>query len=378
MDLTQLSSNLKLKTNFDANTSLGLKDINSVVGIVDNSVTSLQALIFKNDDSRYDDTDPTNYDITGIRSGLDNQRAFVFDLKKDYKFTLSSDITDHYVEDNVAIQDHIGLRPITLEVTGVISEINLLQTENDERKPQKSLQDIESPTNLFNATDSYLSRMGSLTSFAPNLTNQALNIYNSAKFSYALANKVVNMSKKDDSHKIQQGEFEKDESKIKQTKQCFWVKWFRTQWENRASFSIVTPYDVLHNMFIVEFNATQPENTRYITNISIKFKQIRVARTQKKFCNAAPRDVQLGFERGHLNIQYEDGSIIMDSTPNMLDSIINSKYNFSGSEILNNNVTSTYVCKQETGLTESQLEQIAKQQVDRYNYQNIKSTQSSS
>ena len=86
----------------------------------------------------------------------------------------------------------------------------------------------------------------------------------------------------------------------------------------------------------------------------------------------------MGFERGHLNIQYEDGSIIMDSTPNMLDSIINSKYNFSGSEILNNNVTSTYVCKQETGLTESQLEQIAKQQVDRYNYQNIKSTQSSS
>ena len=144
MDLTQLSSNLKLKTDFDSNSSFGLKDINSVVGIVDNSVTSLQALIFKNDDPQYDDTDPTNYDITGIRSGLDRQRAFVFDLKKDYKFTLSSDITDHYVEDNAAIQDHIGLRPIILEVSGSISEINLLQTKNDVHKPQKGLQDIES------------------------------------------------------------------------------------------------------------------------------------------------------------------------------------------------------------------------------------------
>lgn len=375
MDLTQLSSNLKLKTNFDANTSLGLKDINSVVGIVDNSVTSLQALIFKNDDAKYDDTDPTNYDITGIRSGLDNQRAFVFDLKKDYKFTLSSDITDHYVEDNVAIQDHIGLRPIILEVTGVISEINLLQTENDERKPQKSLQDIETPTDLFNATDSYLSRMGSLTSFAPNLTNQALNIYNSAKFSYALANKVVNMSKKDDSHKITQGEFEKDESKIKQTKQCFWVKWFKTQWENRASFSIVTPYDVLHNMFIVEFNATQPENTRYITNISIKFKQIRAARTQKKFCNAVTRNTQLNFEHGVLVRKDEYGNTIIDATPDTVQAIENSNNDFSGSKILNEGATYN-VNKGSGQITESKVKSWAKKLTSKFNSGTTKYQQS--
>lgn len=332
MDLTQLSSNLKLKTNFDANSSLGLKDINSVVGIVDNSVTSLQALIFKNDDPQYDDTDPTNYDITGIRSGLDKQRAFVFDLKKDYKFTLSSDITDHYVEDNVAIQDHIGLKPIILEVSGVISEINLKDTKNDVRKKQDS-------GGFFNETDSYISRMGSLTSFAPNLVNQALNIYNSAKFAYALAKKVTDMAKKDKSRSITPGELETDASKIRQTKQCFWVKWFRTQWENRASFSIVTPYDVLNNMYIVEFNATQPENTRYITNVTIKFKQIRTAQTKKKFCNAETRNTQLNVEHGVLVRKDEDENIRIDATTDMTQTIENSGNDFSGSKILNEGAT---------------------------------------
>ena len=192
--------------------------------------------------------------------------------------------------------------------------------------------------------------MGSLTSFAPNLTNQALNMYNSAKFSYALAKKVVDMTKKDNSHSIKQGEFEKDESKIKQTKQCFWVKWFRTQWQNRASFSIVTPYDVLNNMYIVEFNATQPENTRYVTNVTIKFKQIRAARTKRQFCNAETRNTQLNVEHGVIVRETEywgdnwfknkgDKDITIDATPDTVKSIENSNNDFSGSKILNEGAT---------------------------------------
>ena len=350
MDLTQLTKNLKAKTDFDANSSFGLKDINSIVGIVDNSVTSLQALIFKNDDPKYDDTDPTNYDITGIRSGYDQQRAFVFDLKKDYKYTLSSDITDHYVEDNVAIQDHIGLRPIILEVTGVISEINLLQTANDEQKKPKGILDAENLKDLFNSTDSYVSRMGSLTSFAPNITNQALNIYNSAKYAYGMANNVMNLSKTDTSSSITPGQFEKDESQIKQTKQCFWVKWFTTQWQNRASFSIVTPYDVLKNMYIVELSATQPESTRYITNLHIKFKQIRQAVVRKKLCSCQQRNTQLSTEHGVIVRKTEywgdnwfknkgDEDITIDATPDTFKSIENSNNDFGGSKILNEGAT---------------------------------------
>lgn len=274
MNLSNLTNDLKIKTNFNANSALGLNDINGITGIVDNSVSSLQALIFANKDAKYDDIDVTNFDVTGITSGYDNV-AFIFDLKKDYKYTLSSDITDHYVESNVAIQDHIGLRPIMLEVVGCISEVNLVDTKQDKvAKKEKG--------NMFNSIDSYLNRMGSLTSFAPNITNQALNVYNTAKYVYGTANKFINMVKKNDKESKKNIYTEQyDEEVIKQTKQFKWINWFTTQWKNRASFTIVTPYGVLKDMYIMDLNAVQPETTRYVTNLNIKFKQIRKAKVIK-------------------------------------------------------------------------------------------------
>lgn len=293
MDLTQLSSQLKVKTDFDAGSMLGLRDINSITGIVDNSITSIQALIMKNVDPKDDDIDITNFDKVGISSQYDKE-AFVFDLKKEYKFNLSSDITDHYVEDNIAIQDHIGLKPIILDVVGSISEVNLYETQERRlgtHKYQKGLSisergagTDEKNTNLFNEIDSYSSRMGSLTSFAPNIVNQARDIYDSAKNVYNTGKKTFNFIKDPtgESNVPKGSGFAYteayNESVIKASRQYKWVKWFRTQWEKRASFTIVTPYDVLTDMYIMELTASQPENTRYVTNLNIKFKQIRKAK----------------------------------------------------------------------------------------------------
>ena len=286
MDLTHLTSQLKVKTDFNANSSLGLNDINGITGIVDNSVSSLQALIFSNRNSEYEDIDPTKLDITGITSGYDG-KAFVFDLKKDYKFTLSSDITDHYVESNVAIQDHIGLKPIILEVSGSIGEVTLSsskgKTSNNIASEIGQNKSVPENKNIFNAIDSYLNRMGSLTSFAPNIVNQALNIYNTTKYGYATVNKIINLDKKDSTNKSGYDYTEGyNEETIEKTKQFYYIDWFKTQWWNRASFTIVTPYGVLTDMYIMDLNAVQPDNTRYVTNLNIKFKQIRRAKTIKR------------------------------------------------------------------------------------------------
>lgn len=282
MDFTHLSSNLKLKTNFNADSALRLRDINSITGVVDNSVTSLQALIFSNNVPEYDDLDPTKFDVTGITSGYDS-KCFIFDVKKEYKLNLSSDITDHYVEDNVAIQDHIGLKPIILEVVGSIGEVDLASrtTKNKSKNENKIASEIgmnNEKGNVFNSVDAYLGRMGSLSSFTPNINNQALDIYNTAKFGYATVSKIINLDKQD---KIKSGfdyTEDYDEETIKITKQFSYIDWFKTQWWNRASFTIVTPYGVLTDMYIMDLSASQPENTRYVTNLNIKFKQIRKAR----------------------------------------------------------------------------------------------------
>ena len=300
MDFTHLSSNLKRKTDFNAGEALGLRDINSITGVVDNSVTSLQALIFSNNVPEHDDLDPTKFDVTGITSGYDS-KCFVFDIKKEYKYNLSSDITDHYVEDNVAIQDHIGLRPIILEVTGSIGEITLSEVIDKEKNSRKIAGEIgigetqnNAKGNIFNSVDSYLGRMGSLTSFTPNIINQSLDIYNTAKFGYATVSKIINLDKQD---KVKSGfDYTEDynEETIKITKQFNYIDWFKIQWQNRASFTIVTPYGVLTDMYIMDLIASQPENTRYITNLSIKFKQIRKAKVITKGKKISQtRDTQL-------------------------------------------------------------------------------------
>lgn len=330
MDLTQLSSQLKVKTDFNAGSALGLRDINSVTGIVDNSVTSLQALIMKNDDPKYEDLDTTNFDVTGITSGYDDV-AFVFDLKKEYKLNLSSDITDHYVEDNVAIQDHIGLKPVILDVVGSISEINLIDTEIDEVKDSKN-------KGIFNAIDSYSSRMGSLTSFAPNIVNQARDIYDSAKNVYNTASKTFDFvkdptgkNKKPKGSGLAYTE-EYNESKIYSSKQFQWIDWFKTQWEHRASFSIVTPYGVLTDMYILDLNASQPENTRYVTNLNIKFKQIRKAKIVRRANKVSqPMDIQQSKTQEEKKAENND-KIIAENTQeeNVKEAISKAKENPGG------------------------------------------------
>lgn len=284
MNLTNLTNQLKLKTDFNIDNDFGVNDLNGITGIIDNSVSSLQALIFSNKSPENEDRNPIRFDETGITSGYDKM-CFVFDLKKDYKLNLSSEITDHYVENNIAIQDHVGLKPIIIEVSGSIAEVNLKELLGKKTDLDNYLGE-NGDGNLFNSIDSYLSRMGSLTSFAPNLVNQSLSIYNSAKYAYATTNKVINFNKKDSLGKYRFAyNSVYDEDIIKETKQFKWIDWFKTQWWNRASFSIVTPYGVFNNMYIMDLSAVQPDSTRYVTNLNIKFKQIRratVLKTRKK------------------------------------------------------------------------------------------------
>ena len=49
--------------------------------------------------------------------------GFLFDLQADDEIHLQSDITDHYVEDNTAIQDHIALRPEEITLKGLVAEL---------------------------------------------------------------------------------------------------------------------------------------------------------------------------------------------------------------------------------------------------------------
>ena len=45
--------------------------------------------------------------------------GLAFDIFEEHKVELQSDITDHYVEDNTAIQDQIANRPLKFTLRGI-------------------------------------------------------------------------------------------------------------------------------------------------------------------------------------------------------------------------------------------------------------------
>ena len=53
-------------------------------------------------------------------SAFANPQTFLFHYNGEESITLDADITDHFVESNVALQDHIARRPVTYSVTGYI------------------------------------------------------------------------------------------------------------------------------------------------------------------------------------------------------------------------------------------------------------------
>ena len=62
--------------------------------------------------------------------------GFVFDIEREHRIELKSEITDHYIEDNSTIQDHISKAPVLITLTGYVGEIY--------NAPQGKVNDVES------------------------------------------------------------------------------------------------------------------------------------------------------------------------------------------------------------------------------------------
>lgn len=103
---------------------------------------------------------PSIYDVIPSLSKLGDGRAivrpdnppvgiagFIFDIDDETEMALRSEITDHWTEENVAIQDHIALLPEEITVRGLVAEVVAVQEEPGATpaQPGQAL-----PINLYN------------------------------------------------------------------------------------------------------------------------------------------------------------------------------------------------------------------------------------
>lgn len=189
----------------------------------------------------------------GITAQIPGAKTFLFHYEGEQSITLESDITDHYVEDNTAIQDHIALRPVVVNTHGYIGELN--DVPPAALLPLKFIAD----------------KLTLLAPFTPQLTVSALIAYNKAFLLYSSAAVIADAGVSAWTSIVTGGQV--------QTKQQVAYSQFFGFWSARNLFTVQTPWAIYNDMAIKSLRAIQDEETRMISNFEVSFKQMRFAST---------------------------------------------------------------------------------------------------
>lgn len=194
----------------------------------------------------------------------------VFNYEGEQTSVLESDITDHYIEDNTAIQDQIAIRPEIITTHGYIGELNDIAPF--------FLQNLQSLANKLTIVSGYF----------PQFSVTALNAYNEAVFASDTALSAANSAIS--TIESLAGVFTGSNGQsvigsngisvsLGQNKQQAAYQQFYAYWRNRTLFTVQSPWAVFQNMAIKSLRAIQDAETNVITDFEVQFKMIRVAST---------------------------------------------------------------------------------------------------
>lgn len=190
-----------------------------------------------------------------------NSEIFLFDTRGEEEVNLESDITDNWVENNTSIQDHIGLKPMTITLRGYVGELT--------NKPNADLLELQAQYRNLSDKTPNLTTAG-LNPFLPTLSTQAQYIVNRAEEAYGIYKKANESVKRIDEKMA--GIPTSDPTRQQEV-----FNKIKTLWADRTLSDVYTPYGIFNNMAIVSLNARQDEDSKSISAFSVTFKQIRIA-----------------------------------------------------------------------------------------------------
>ncbi len=194
----------------------------------------------------------------------------IFNYEGEQVSILESDITDHYIEDNSAIQDQIAIRPETITTHGFIGELNDIAPFF-----LQSLKQLANKLTIVNG-------------FFPTLSTTALLAYNEAVFAANTAFNAVDsaISTVESIAGVFTGGTGQSvigsnglTESLGQNKQQAAYQQFYIYWKNRTLFTVQSPWAVFQNMAIKSLRAIQDADTRMISDFEVTFKMIRLAST---------------------------------------------------------------------------------------------------
>lgn len=187
-------------------------------------------------------------------AGVGQIGAFVFDYHGDDEVDLETEITDHWLEDNTSVQDHIGVKPMIVTVKGFVAEKVLTKAQS------------LSINGAFSTITSNLSQVPAyLGTYTPGAVeslqkaiSQAQNISIQIEQAAARAAQLASFFPSAPSANRQQAAY------FELTSLAL----------ARVIFTVTTPFQVFDNMAIMSLRIIQPKETRGWSDFTVKMKQL--------------------------------------------------------------------------------------------------------
>lgn len=200
---------------------------------------------------------------------LKQPTPILFHYEGEQTVVLESDITDHFVEDNTAINDQIALRPEVITTHGFIGELN----------------DVP-PNQILALLQVAAQKLTAIGAYAPGLSATALLAYNEATFLYDTGANAVNSAVGAITSIVGSPSLEAEEKALglvavkgPVTVQAQYFMTFYGYWKQKTLFTVQTPYGIFQDMAIKTLRAVQDADTDQITDFQVTFKIVRFAQT---------------------------------------------------------------------------------------------------
>jgi len=180
--------------------------------------------------------------------------GFLFDVAHDDEISLNSEITDHYVEDNSAMQDNWAIRPEEITLTGLVAELTDAPTPNNAVAPPPNAL----PLNYIMMPPMSIGGklIGAATMISTPPPPPSLYDYFKGHESFATAGKPPVI-----------------------LRQCAAFSYFYDLWKGRQVCSVETAFGIMTNMAILRLRAIQERTTKHLSEITVTFKKIRTTAT---------------------------------------------------------------------------------------------------
>lgn len=193
---------------------------------------------------------------------LNNNISVYFDIITEHTVSLQNQITDNYLENNTAVQDHIAQSPLLITLRGISGEVVFVP-------PSKTLNKIEDVTNQFlqdrinneNITISKLKALPALYPPVDNFTQLARNAVQYVEASYERYKKLYKRFSDSSSF-----------VKIRRLREIY-LK-FKQLRDANTPLYVATPYQLFTNMYIQSVTFRQG-NENYTSDIELTLKQLQ-------------------------------------------------------------------------------------------------------